>query len=143
MHLYQKGVFGLCLILCLLDIVFGIPAVNSISTQFRTLNFSPEDPFTMVNDNRFTSIERKINKLSESLANRKTQLYLLKTQSNSNIFSSIRPKIGKTFHYEHLELQKQKTLESSQRDLIRGRTRQDSEGFQRFLPVTTIKPQYN
>ena len=103
-----KEVFGLCYYL----------AACSFFTLSGTLNVSYRHPLIMVNDTESRTIERRIIRLSESLAHRKTQLHLLRSNISTDLFSSIRPKIGKKFHYDHLEDKKLATLAASRTELI-------------------------
>ncbi|KAL5258790.1 hypothetical protein ACHWQZ_G009299 [Mnemiopsis leidyi] len=103
-----KEVFGLCYYL----------AACSFFTLSGTLNVFYRHPLIMVNDTESRTIERRIIRLSESLAHRKTQLHLLRSNISTDLFSSIRPKIGKKFHYDHLEDKKLATLAASRTELI-------------------------
>ena len=72
----------------------------------------------MVNDMESRTIERRIIRLFESLAHRKTQFHLLHSNTSTDLFSSIGPKIGKKFHCDHLEDKKLATLAASRTELI-------------------------
>ena len=98
--------------------VSGLCYIFSIFPWLGILNVLYRHPLNMVNDSESRTIERRISKLSESLAHRKTQLHLLRTNSSADIFSSIRPKVGKKFNYEHLEVMKRETLAASRTQLI-------------------------
>ena len=115
-----RGTSDVCTALVLTGLALILLAMSKSMTYDRSLNHAPQhDPSTVERNSRdFSTWNTIIRRSCHRLARAKTQMDLLSNHFEKDLFSSIRPRIGKTFNSQTLEDKKQNILDQCRLQLM-------------------------